>query len=198
MSNESVAIALRHSRATGAAKVIMIGIANHDGDGGSWPSIATLAGYANVDERSAQRAVAKLVALGEIRRHEGRGGTATTPDHRRPNLYEVIIECPSWCDRSKHHRDTRRASRVTPALPGLETLSTGVTPASPGDASVTGRGDASVTRNSPSNYPRLIEKNSRVRARERERCSKGHYIIDRDERRRYCSVGCIEDVAASA
>src|SRR5690606_8731754 len=86
VSIESVTIALHHSRAVGAAKLVLIGIANHDGDGGSWPSVATLAKYAGITPRHVRRAVGELEQLHEIRRHVQRGGTAFTEDPRRPNL----------------------------------------------------------------------------------------------------------------
>ena len=46
MSVESISWALRVQELTPTDKLVLIGIANHDGDGGSWPSIATLAMYA--------------------------------------------------------------------------------------------------------------------------------------------------------
>lgn len=104
MSVESMAIALHHSRATGAAKIILIGIANHDGDGGAWPSIATLAKYGNVTPRAAQKAIEKLIALGEIHRHIQQGGTLHTPNHARPNRYTFTLVCPPGCDRTSAHR----------------------------------------------------------------------------------------------
>jgi hypothetical protein len=104
MSIESVAIALHHSRSKGTAKLVLIGIANHDGDGGSFPKIATLAKYANVHPRNVVKCLNHLGELGEIIIHQNAGGTAKTPDAIRPNLYEFILTCPTDCDRSKSHR----------------------------------------------------------------------------------------------
>lgn len=104
MSTESMAIAFNHSRATGTAKLILLGIANHDGDGGAWPSVATLARYGNVNVRNAQKAIARLEELGEIRVHVQQGGNARTPDHAKPNLYEFILTCSQDCDRTKNHK----------------------------------------------------------------------------------------------
>jgi hypothetical protein len=42
MSIEAVATVLNHSKARGRAKLVLIGIANHLGDQGAWPSISTL------------------------------------------------------------------------------------------------------------------------------------------------------------
>ena len=109
MSIEAVAIALHHSRSRGTAKIVLLGIANHDGDGGSFPKLATLAKYANVHPRRAAAAIKTLGELGEIIIHtaeDGKrlGGTFRTPDHVRPNLYEFVLTCPEGCDRTKNHR----------------------------------------------------------------------------------------------
>lgn len=119
MSVEALAIALHHSRAKGSAKLVLIGIANHQGDGGAWPSVYTLGKYAHVDRRNVQRALGELEKLGEIRRVLSQGGDHSTADHLRPNLYRFLLTCPADCDRSSNHR-TRRDLAVLPELPGLE------------------------------------------------------------------------------
>jgi hypothetical protein len=118
VSVESLAIALNHSRARGTVKLVMLGIANHDGDGGAWPSVQTLARYANVTPRNVQKAIEQLERLGEIRRLVQRGGTHLTADSHRPNLYQVLLQCPPDCDRSSQHR-TRRQMGVTRPIEGL-------------------------------------------------------------------------------
>lgn len=107
MSVESLAAVLHHSRATGTAKLVLIGIANHDGDGGAWPTLGTLGRYANVQPRNVRKALGTLQSLGEIRVHLQAGGTAELPDFQRPNRYDVLVSCPPWCDRTTQHRDTR-------------------------------------------------------------------------------------------
>lgn len=107
MSVEHLAAALHHSRAKGTAKLVLLGIANHAGDGGAWPSVATLARYANVTTRNVTKALASLQSLGEIRIHYQAGGLADMADHRRPNRYDVLVSCPPWCDKTPNHRDTR-------------------------------------------------------------------------------------------
>jgi len=102
-----MAAVLHHSRATGTAKLVLIGIANHDGDGGAWPTTSTLAKYAGVNQRNVTKAIAKLRSLGEIRVELQAGGTVDCPDGLRPNRYTVLVSCPVWCDRSTAHRDTR-------------------------------------------------------------------------------------------
>ncbi len=103
MSVESMAIALHHSRATGVARLVLLGIANHDGDGGAWPSLDTLSVYAGgVSVRSVRRALSELKQLGEISR-EVNAGHGYRPD-RRPNLYRFLLTCPQECDRTSRHR----------------------------------------------------------------------------------------------
>jgi hypothetical protein len=159
MSIESVAIALHHSRSAGTAKLVLIGIANHDGDGGSFPKVATLAKYANVHPRNVVKALNTLGALGEIVIHQSAGGTTKTPETLRPNLYEFILECPPDCDRTKNHRLTGEKlgrnykgqypiEAVDKSIPDL------VTPAPPSDASATTPSDASATtKNHPLEPP---------------------------------------------
>lgn len=119
MSVEALAIALHHSRATGAAKLVLIGIANHDGDGGAWPAVATLAKYAKTDRRNVQRYLNRLEEWGEIRRLISQGGDHSTPDHRRPNLYRFTLGCPHDCDRTKNHR-TKRDEPLYLDIPELD------------------------------------------------------------------------------
>lgn len=143
MSVEHLAVVLHHSRATGTAKLVLLGIANHAGDGGAWPSVATLARYANTTPRSVQRAIAKLVSTGEVRVLVQQGGTLADEDHTRPNRYDVLVTCPGHCDRTPHHRDTRKSAHpqqginlginpLTPVSPPDASVRGGVTPVSPG------------------------------------------------------------------
>lgn len=114
MSIESLAACLHHSRASGSDKLVLLGIANHDGDGGAWPSITTLAKYANISERSVQKCVDKLIELDEITRHINKGGNSNTRGDRRPNRYEILVRCPQECDGTTQHGVNRSASRGEP------------------------------------------------------------------------------------
>lgn len=73
-------------------KLILIGIANHDGDGGAWPSRATLARYAECSDATVKRALRSLAAKGVIRVEQNAGGTATMRADRRPNLYHITLD----------------------------------------------------------------------------------------------------------
>lgn len=143
MSVEALAIVLHHSRASGTAKLVLIGIANHDGDGGAWPTIDTLARYANVHRRKVQDALATLERLGEVRRIVQAGGDHNIADHRRPNRYQILLICPSSCDRSRHHRTTRELV--------FDDLSTGVPNTAPGADSGRGGGAEYGTQTIPVN-----------------------------------------------
>lgn len=89
MSVESISWALRVQDLTPTDKLVLIGIANHDGDGGSWPSIATLAMYAGVSERTVQRSIAALQERTLITVEQNAGGTMHTRNDRRPNHYTI-------------------------------------------------------------------------------------------------------------
>lgn len=106
MSLESMAIALHHSQAKGTDKLVLLGICNHDGDGGAWPSHETLSKYANCSITRVKQALKRLVELGEINIKLRAGGDHTTRNDRRPNLYEILLTCPAECDGSKKHRTT--------------------------------------------------------------------------------------------
>lgn len=130
MSIETMSLVLNHSRAKGTAKVVLLGIANHDGDGGAWPSIATLMRYANVDRRTVQRSIAELVELGELVVGDQQGGTRETRSDRRPNLYTITVS-PRPEDGAASVSPRDGAASVSPrALDGA--------------ASVTGRGGVCV------------------------------------------------------
>lgn len=145
MSVEYLSIVLHHSRSVGTDKVVLLGIANHAGDGGAWPSVATLARYANVTTRSVQRSVDNLIRSGEVVVYQQQGGSAHMKNHERPNRYDVTVSCPPNCDRSPQHRLTPLPSaqadlwtdRVTPTSPGDAHVTGGVTPTSPGGVTPT-------------------------------------------------------------
>lgn len=167
-----MSLVLNHSRAVGTDKVVLLGIAEHaDKTLKAWPSVSTLARYANVHPRNVKRTLKKLQLSGDLRIDIQGGGTADLSDDQRPNLYTIRVSCPTSCDGSPQHRLKalpRSASdlwidRVTPASPGDASVTRGVTPASRGG------GDASVTQT-------VIREPERAKADRsvtgtRERCS---------------------------
>jgi hypothetical protein len=105
MSVEAMALVLHHSRLNGAQKLLLLGVANHDGDGGAYPSQLRLATYCGVsDLRNLRRIIDKCVEAGELTVTVQAGGSINTPEHRRSNLYELNIKCPTNCDRTTQHR----------------------------------------------------------------------------------------------
>ena len=142
MSIEAVALVLNHSKATGRTKLVLIGIANHLGDQGAWPSIATLARYANASERSVKRDIQDLVALGEL---TVLVNAAPIDRQYKTNLYWVTITpgVTDWVSRGanpgkagvpahgtqtiiKNHKETKRiATRIAADFkPGESTWDT--------------------------------------------------------------------------
>jgi hypothetical protein len=67
---------------------VLLGIANHLGDHGAWPSISTLARYANASERSVKRDIQELVQLGELKVELQNAPTKT---QYKTNLYWITI-----------------------------------------------------------------------------------------------------------
>lgn len=158
---------LHHSRSKGTDKLVLLGIANHYGDGGAWPTVATLARYANATERTVQRSLSNLVKLGELGIDRQAGGTHHMKDSERPNRYEVLVRCPNMCDGSTNHRmrDYPQARQLELVMPGMS-QSDRVTPASGGDARDTPPGDAGVTQTVPTNPVLTSVEKVTTRARE--------------------------------
>lgn len=89
MSIESVAKALNVDGLSPVQRLVLIGIANHDGDGGAWPSIATLARYACCSTRHVRNTIRELESMDLVSTARNEGGTSSTPSDRRPNLYRL-------------------------------------------------------------------------------------------------------------
>lgn len=92
MSIESVARALQIQEVAGTTKLVLLGIANHDGDGGAWPTRATLARYAVCSERHVKRCIQELVDAGLVEVEVNAGGTLAWRDDRRPNRYILHLD----------------------------------------------------------------------------------------------------------
>lgn len=89
------------------AKLVLLGIANHAGDGGAWPAIDTLARYASCSRSTVQRHLKKMETEGYITIDKQHGGSSTTRSDRRPNLYTIHL------DRVIHNPDERGVIAVT-------------------------------------------------------------------------------------
>jgi hypothetical protein len=99
----STPLAWYHSRADSSARLELLAIADHDGEGGAWPSVATLARMTRLSPSTVRRSVKALVALGEVTVYLQEGGTNRTPEGRRPNRYEITLACPTTCDGTARH-----------------------------------------------------------------------------------------------
>lgn len=167
MSVEAMSAVLNHSRAKGTDKLVLLGIANHQGDGGAWPTVATLARYANATERSVQRSIANLTRLGELLVERQAGGIAGLKSYQRPNRYVVTVTCPPSCDGTVNHRlrgypQPQQLELDVPDLTGSDRA----THTSPPDAHVTPGGDADVTHNRTHNPVLTLVPSSHQTARE--------------------------------
>jgi hypothetical protein len=56
----------RESKSRGRARLVLLSIADHQGELGAWPSIETLAKMVNSSPRSVQRDIQDLIELGEL------------------------------------------------------------------------------------------------------------------------------------
>jgi hypothetical protein len=131
MSAEAVTVVLHHSQSEGTAKLVLWGIANHHSDQGAWPSIATLAKYANIKERRVQQIIRELAASGEIAIEE-QGGYGQ--QQYKTNRYLILLTCPADCDGTLQHRTGVQSVTIRGAISdsqGCNLESSGVQPTAP-------------------------------------------------------------------
>lgn len=96
MSISALTLSLYHSQATYSTRLVLIAIANFEGEYGAYPSHETIGRLAGgLNRRTVQRAIDELIELGEITEVRRDGIT---------NLYKLSITCPDDCDRSTNHR----------------------------------------------------------------------------------------------
>ncbi len=78
----------KHSQATGRARLVLLAIADHQGEIGAWPSLETLAKMVNASTRSVQRDIDYLQELGELKVDYQ---NAPTQGKYKSNLYWVTL-----------------------------------------------------------------------------------------------------------
>ena len=88
MSIQTMSAVWNHSRSEGRARLVLLAIADHQGEIGAWPSIATLAKMVNASERSVQRDIQELQAIGELKVEVQ---SAPTRGQYKSNLYWVTL-----------------------------------------------------------------------------------------------------------
>lgn len=117
MSIEALTVVLNHSQARGTEKLVLIGIANHYGEQGAWPSVKTLASYSNMSERRVQQAIKALQSSGELKVDRGQGGGI---GRYKTNLYSLNVKCPQDCSGFPQHS---QAKYVSPDPKGVQPVS---------------------------------------------------------------------------
>lgn len=120
----------RSSLSEGSSRLILLALAdNADDDGLCWPSVALLARKARVSESTVHRALAALVAGGDLTIDEGGG--------RKSNRYHVTIYPDTGVRLTPHketmtplgsHGDTPAVSPMTPESSVEASLEPGVRP----------------------------------------------------------------------
>jgi hypothetical protein len=100
----------QHSRADGRARLVLLAIADHQGEIGAWPSIARLAKMVNSSERSVQRDISYLQSIGELKVELQ---NAPINKQYKSNLYWVTLPGVT--------------TGVTNTTPGVTDLASGVT-----------------------------------------------------------------------
>jgi hypothetical protein len=125
MSIQVMQAVWQHSKADGRARLVLLAIADHQGEIGAWPSLATLAKMVNASERSVQRDITYLQNIGELEVHYQQ---APTRNHYKSNLYFVnlpgVTELPTGVTNTDRGV-TNTASGVTTV--GVQSLNRTIT-----------------------------------------------------------------------
>lgn len=108
MSIEVMNSVWKYSKADGRARLVLLAIADHQGELGAWPSLERLAEMVNASTRSVQRDIQILEALGELRVERQ---NAPTGNQYKSNLY--------WVTLAGVTNATENASGVTNAPSGV-------------------------------------------------------------------------------
>jgi hypothetical protein len=120
MSIDVMTAVWRHSQSQGRARLVLLAIADHQGEIGAWPSIATLASMVNASERSVQRDIKELVELGELHVEVQ---SAPSRGQYKSNLYWVML--PGVTNSESGVTDL--TSGVTESQSGVTNRASGVT-----------------------------------------------------------------------
>lgn len=107
----------QHSKSSGRARLVLLAIADHQGEIGAWPSISTIAKMVNASERSVQRDIQELQKLGELRVEVQ---NAPTRNQYKSNLYWVTLSGVTAGVTESQSGVTDSASGVT--ADGVQTL----------------------------------------------------------------------------
>ena len=111
----------RESKSKGRARLVLLSIADHQGELGAWPSIETLAKMVNSSPRSVQRDIQDLIELGEL---VVEFRSAPTYGPYKANRY--FVQLPGVTDGVSEV--TKTASEVTDSSSGVTESASEVTP----------------------------------------------------------------------
>jgi hypothetical protein len=120
MSIEVTNAVWKHSKSVGRARLVLLAIADHQGEIGAWPSIKTLATMVNASERSVQRDITELVELGEL---SVEVQNAPTNRQYKSNLYWVTLPGVTELESGV----TESTAGVTDSVSGVTDFASGVT-----------------------------------------------------------------------
>ena len=105
MSISALTLALYHSKATYTKRLVLLAIANFEGEYGAFPSHDTIGRLAGgINRRTVQKNIEELIEMGELMKVKRDGIT---------NLYHVTLRCPDGCDGTTQHRVSRRGGPQT-------------------------------------------------------------------------------------
>jgi hypothetical protein len=124
MSIQVMQAVWEHSKADGRARLVLLAIADHQGEIGAWPSIATIAKMVNASERSVQRDIKYLEDLGELKVEVQ---NAPTRNQYKSNLYWVTLPGTLPVTLSVTSGVTESQSGVTNNDSGVTDSTSGVT-----------------------------------------------------------------------
>lgn len=153
MSIEIMNAVWRHSQSSGRARLVLLAIADHQGEIGAWPSIATIAKMVNASERSVQRDIQELQKLGELRVEVQ---NAPTRNQYKSNRYWVTLSGVTAGVTESQSGVTNTSSGVT--ADGVQTL---IEPLRETNISA---GDKELFDEFWNAYPRKLDKGKAFRA----------------------------------
>lgn len=117
----------QHSQSSGRQRLVLLAIADHQGEMGSWPAIPTIAKMVNASERSVQRDIKTLEEMGELIIQPQ---SAPTNGQYKANLYWVNLQMetdPKSGVTNPKSGVTESTSGVTESLSGVTKTASGVT-----------------------------------------------------------------------
>jgi hypothetical protein len=132
MSVRASSWAWESSRSTGSSFLVLLALADHAGaDGGDcYPSVARLAARCRVDERTVQRAIDKLIELGEVVIEE-EGGRANPGGRGRSNRYKLTFRGRPQDGEKPVEEPRQSATLSAPETPASAPGKGGTTPPEP-------------------------------------------------------------------